>query len=203
MPPKKTLAKKAASASSSGKTKAKAKATVLCGGLSDAIFKNLVKEYTKLIESSKPWKWSDIKTPSGAPISKAQISKIRQYARINKLVTVADKDPVQTYGSVSNPSPPFIIFPAKYIKDSQILPVHLRTATDSVQFTYLNNALKASNPNYDPVTQTFTNDPKGKKYTWHHVQAPPGQMELVETGVHNLNKHTGGRNVWGGGTGAR
>lgn len=38
--------------------------------------------------------------------------------------------------------------------------------------------------------------PKG--YTWHH-DVYPGQMQLVDSSVHALTHHTGGRAIWGGG----
>lgn len=38
--------------------------------------------------------------------------------------------------------------------------------------------------------------PKG--YTWHH-DVYPGQMQLVDSSVHVLTRHTGGRAIWGGG----
>lgn len=42
--------------------------------------------------------------------------------------------------------------------------------------------------------------PKG--YTWHH-DVYPGQMQLVDSSVHALTRHTGGRAIWGGGKGNR
>lgn len=38
--------------------------------------------------------------------------------------------------------------------------------------------------------------PKG--YTWHH-DVYPGQMQLVDSSVHAITRHTGGRVLWGGG----
>lgn len=38
--------------------------------------------------------------------------------------------------------------------------------------------------------------PKG--YTWHH-DVYPGQMQLVDSSVHALTRHTGGRAIWGSG----
>lgn len=39
-------------------------------------------------------------------------------------------------------------------------------------------------------------------YTWHHHEQP-GQIQLVESSVHDQTGHTGGRHIWGGGTEAR
>lgn len=38
--------------------------------------------------------------------------------------------------------------------------------------------------------------PKG--YTWHH-DVYPGQLQLVDSSVHAITRHTGGRVLWGGG----
>ena len=37
-----------------------------------------------------------------------------------------------------------------------------------------------------------------KGYTWHH-DAECGKMQLVKSDVHMLNRHTGGKAIWGGG----
>ena len=39
-------------------------------------------------------------------------------------------------------------------------------------------------------------------YTWHHHEQP-GQIQLVESSVHDQTGHTGGRHIWGGSTEAR
>ena len=39
-------------------------------------------------------------------------------------------------------------------------------------------------------------------FTWHHHEQP-GQLQLVESSIHNNTAHTGGRFIWGGGTEAR
>lgn len=46
----------------------------------------------------------------------------------------------------------------------------------------------------------FNETPEG--YTWHHHEQP-GQIQLVESAVHNETAHTGGRYIWGGGSEAR
>lgn len=43
---------------------------------------------------------------------------------------------------------------------------------------------------------------KGKKpkgFTWHHHQNE-GIMQLVDSDIHGKTGHTGGRNIWGGGS---
>lgn len=39
-------------------------------------------------------------------------------------------------------------------------------------------------------------------YDWHHHEEP-GRMQLVGEEIHGSTGHTGGRNIWGGGTGSR
>jgi hypothetical protein len=39
-------------------------------------------------------------------------------------------------------------------------------------------------------------------YTWHHSEEP-GKLELVDSLEHAWTGHTGGRNIWGGGSEAR
>lgn len=39
-------------------------------------------------------------------------------------------------------------------------------------------------------------------YTWHHYEQP-GQIQLVESSVHDQTAHTGGRFIWGGGSAYR
>ena len=43
-------------------------------------------------------------------------------------------------------------------------------------------------------------NPKG--FTWHHNEEV-GKMQLVDSNIHDLSKHTGGRAMWGGGKAAR
>lgn len=46
----------------------------------------------------------------------------------------------------------------------------------------------------------FNQTPEG--YTWHHHEQP-GQMQLVDSSIHDQTAHTGGRYIWGGGSSAR
>lgn len=39
-------------------------------------------------------------------------------------------------------------------------------------------------------------------YVWHHAEEP-GRLELVDETKHRQSAHTGGRNIWGGGTSSR
>lgn len=42
--------------------------------------------------------------------------------------------------------------------------------------------------------------PRG--FTWHHHE-DPGRMQLVNRRIHARTGHTGGREIWGGGSGHR
>jgi len=187
---KKASAKRAATG---GRAKARGKAKATCTALPAEVPK-LAAKYANLSNASVPWTWNQVK-PN---LTAASRSKIRNYARDKGLVATAPLDPKQNYVKLPKGAPPFVKFPAKYVADTQKLPKSMFLDTDSVQFTYLNNNLAARNSNYNPKTQTFKGSPK--KYTWHHDQDPPGQMQLVEFGIHNSTNHSGGRNVWGGGT---
>ena len=53
----------------------------------------------------------------------------------------------------------------------------------------------------DQISQIMSGEtPDG--YTWHH-DTYVGQMQLVDTKIHQLTGHTGGRSIWGGGTSNR
>lgn len=115
----------------------------------------------------------------------SQQSKIRELARKKKMIPVIKVD-----------AKGFPKFPKKYIKaDHKRLPRRLWNASDRAQFRWLNKNLAKKNKNYDPKTQTFKNDPKKKKYTWHHHQNS-GRMQLVEFGAHSSTSHNGGRTTW-------
>ena len=189
--------KNAKKAAQKGSQKAKIKAKVGCAAIASQI-PMLAKKYAKFTNANVPFTWNHI-LPG---LNSGAQSKIRNYAKDNNLVIKGNLDPNQNYGQTPPPPPPsFVIFPSSFIKNTQKLPKTMFTATDSVQFTWLDNNLKKLDSTYNPKTQTFGNNPT--KYTWHHAQDPPGTMELVEFGIHNRTSHAGGRNVWGGGTGSR
>ena len=81
---------------------------------------------------------------------------------------------------------------------------------DAVQFSECNAQLKESINSNPELKKQFTTEqledialgdtPSG--FTWHH-DAETGKMQLVDTNIHNSTNHTGGRNIWGGGSGAR
>lgn len=79
--------------------------------------------------------------------------------------------------------------------------------TDYVQFSYLNDQLANDITNDPDLAANFTSEqiaeihngetPEG--YVWHHTEEP-GHMELVAEGEHANSAHTGGRELWGGGS---
>lgn len=87
------------------------------------------------------------------------------------------------------------------------LPEDMYQSKDSKQFKECDLQLRDA-VNKDPELKAQFNKeqlemieagktPRG--YTWHH-DAEPGRMQLVDTEIHKATGHTGGRNIWGGGT---
>ena len=82
-------------------------------------------------------------------------------------------------------------------------------STDAVQLASVMHNLRNVSENPELKKQFTTEQledialgdtPSG--FTWHH-DAETGKMQLVDTNIHNSTNHTGGRNIWGGGSGAR
>ena len=87
------------------------------------------------------------------------------------------------------------------------LPKELWKALDDDQFEYCTKQLQKAIENNPSLAKQFTTEQleqirKGeariKGYTWHH-DAECGKMQLVKSDVHMLNRHTGGKAIWGGG----
>lgn len=91
-----------------------------------------------------------------------------------------------------------------------ILPKEKLLATDRVQIAECNLKLKEyinANPEF---RKNFTEiqlkmiernmTPRG--FTWHH-DFKKGNMNLVDTRIHQLTRHTGGKVIWGGGSSNR
>lgn len=80
-------------------------------------------------------------------------------------------------------------------------------STDSVQFNRVNKQLKEAVSKNDDLAKKFTpqqlemieagRTPRG--YTWHHSENL-GELQLVDTQIHEQTRHTGGKKIWGGGT---
>ena len=90
------------------------------------------------------------------------------------------------------------------------LPDDMLKESDNVQFKECNKQLKEAVNNDPELRSKFDDDqleqiqngdtPDG--YTWHH-DAEPGKMQLVDSEIHQKTVHTGGRNIWGGGSESR
>lgn len=86
------------------------------------------------------------------------------------------------------------------------LPKDKLTASDAVQFKECNKQLKEavhSGCELRGITseqlEQIKNGDTPDGYTWHH-DADAGKMQLVNTDIHQLTGHTGGRSIWGGGS---
>lgn len=87
------------------------------------------------------------------------------------------------------------------------LPEDKLKASDAVQFKECNAQLREEVAHNKELREQFDEEqleqiedgetPDG--YTWHH-DAEPGKMQLVDFETHQKTGHTGGRNIWGGGT---
>ncbi|MFJ7371261.1 HNH endonuclease [Lysinibacillus sp. NPDC098008] len=87
------------------------------------------------------------------------------------------------------------------------MPESMYLESDITHFSYANHALaehinqnpeSASNFSNSQIEQIYSNQtPDG--FTWHHSEEP-GKLELVNEEVHEKTAHTGGREIWGGGS---
>lgn len=99
------------------------------------------------------------------------------------------------------------VFPKFESKVDIQLPEDLQQAPDRTQFAECNKQLQERVANNPELRSLFTEDqladiedgytPEG--YTWHHNEEK-GEMQLVDSDIHSQTRHTGGRNIWGGGT---
>ena len=102
------------------------------------------------------------------------------------------------------------VFPQFESKFDAKLPEDLEKASDRKQFEECNRQLKEkcdSDPEFKskftPEQQADIDEgrtPEG--YTWHHNEEK-GKIQLVDSDTHAETRHTGGRNIWGGGTESR
>lgn len=99
------------------------------------------------------------------------------------------------------------VFPQFESQYSTKLPEGLYKESDGAQFKYCSERLKAeikNNPelaakfNERQLSQIEKGYPRIDGYTWHHTENP-GEMQLVDSDIHDKTKHTGGRFIWGGG----
>lgn len=99
-------------------------------------------------------------------------------------------------------------FPSVF--DTQ-LPKELWKASDVEQFRYCTQKLKERIERDPEFAKQFTptqieqikkRSPRISGLTWHHTEVP-GKMQLVDAKLHDKCRHTGGRNIWGGGSDCR
>ena len=99
------------------------------------------------------------------------------------------------------------VFPQFDSKIDVQLPEDMEQAPDRTQFAECNKQLAERVAKDPELRSQFTEDqladiedgytPEG--YTWHHNEEK-GKMQLVDSDIHSQTRHTGGRNIWGGGT---
>lgn len=99
------------------------------------------------------------------------------------------------------------VFPQFDSKIDVQLPEEMEQAPDRTQFAECNKQLAERVAKDPELRAQFTEDqladiedgytPEG--YTWHHNEEK-GKMQLVDSDIHSQTRHTGGRNIWGGGT---
>jgi hypothetical protein len=87
------------------------------------------------------------------------------------------------------------------------LPENMYLDTDYRQFSYANQQLKEAIQQNPELAKRFNalqleqikegETPDG--FTWHHSEEV-GKLQLVDERIHALTGHTGGRNIWGGGS---
>lgn len=103
------------------------------------------------------------------------------------------------------------VFPKFEYKARVKLPKELYLATDLKQFTEATKFLKYQIQNKPDLAKHFTQKqledisngkPKIDELTWHHNEEE-GILELVDELIHSKTSHTGGRNIWGGGSDKR
>lgn len=86
------------------------------------------------------------------------------------------------------------------------LPEYLLQSSDREQFAECNRQLKdalQADPDFiadlsSVQREQIINCETPDGYTWHHNEEK-GKMQLVDSDVHALTRHTGGRAIWGGG----
>lgn len=99
------------------------------------------------------------------------------------------------------------VFPQFEYEFEAVLDKDELKSSDIVQFNRANKQLKeaiASNPDlaskFTPQQlQMIEAGMKPKGFTWHHSEEV-GKLQLVDTKTHASTGHTGGQNIWGGGS---
>lgn len=103
------------------------------------------------------------------------------------------------------------VFPQFEAKDVERLPKNMYQASDAQQFSHCTKKLAQKLEGNSTLEGRFTprqleqirdGAPRISGLTWHHTEHP-GVMQFVDSDIHSKCRHTGGRNVWGGGSECR
>ncbi len=123
------------------------------------------KQYAKVVNSNKPWKWRE---SFQGKITNAERAQIKQGAIDRGLISKVEHKPGTRYADFQK---------AGLVKKVDNLPQNLWKSSDAKQFSYLDSRIPGGRP---------------AGTTWHHTETP-GRMELVPFGPHNTISHIGGR----------
>lgn len=103
------------------------------------------------------------------------------------------------------------VFPKFESKFDAEIPGEMDQATDYSQFKACNRQLydylqenpeaaeKFTDVQLEQIEDGLKDGSAPDGYTWHHSEET-GKIQLVDSEVHAMTGHTGGRSVWGGGT---
>lgn len=103
------------------------------------------------------------------------------------------------------------VFPQFESKDVERLPRKMWESSDAQQFSFCTQMLGQKLEHNPALESRFTprqleqirnGEPRISGLTWHHTEHP-GVMQLVNSNVHSMCRHTGGRSIWGGGSDCR
>ena len=131
--------------------------------------------YAKKVKENKKWSWMD-DFPDARALSNSDKIDIRNRGIKKGLIPDVA---IKTIKDENGRKYRYADFGAAgLVRERMSLPKNLWTATDAVQFKWLDDKIGGR--------------PAG--YTWHHSEKS-GQMELVPTGIHSVYNHNGGRTI--------
>jgi len=132
----------------------------------------MAKVYADNVKSNKKWSWNK-DVLDGDKLSIKDKKAIKDAAIAQGLI------PEVKVTKVDGMKFGFADFQgAGVVHETVELPEELWKATDAVQFKWLDEAIGGNRAGM----------------TWHHTEIP-GKMELVETGIHDIVPHNGGRST--------
>ncbi|WP_256716453.1 HNH endonuclease signature motif containing protein, partial [Paenibacillus odorifer] len=150
-----------------GTGKGKASAVILGNGKS---LDDMANMYADNVKSNKKWSWLK-SVPDGDKLSIKEKKAIKDAAISQGLIPKVNVTKVEgmKFGFADFKG-------AGVVHESVELPDKLWKASDAEQFKWLDEMIGGNRPGM----------------TWHHTEIP-GKMELVETGIHDIVPHNGGR----------